>query len=67
MSFSVVQTAMAEAGYMASDDLAVALYLAISLQRPILLEGAAGVGKTEVARVLATVQKTKLIRLILIF
>ena len=63
MSFSAVQTAMAEAGYMASDDLAVALHLAISLQRPILLEGAAGVGKTEVARVLATVQKTKLIRL----
>jgi MoxR-like ATPase len=63
MSFSAVQTAMAEAGYMASDDLAVALHLAISLQRPILLEGAAGVGKTEVARVLATVQKTQLIRL----
>ena len=52
MSFSAVQTAMAEAGYMASDDLAVALHLAISLQRPILLEGAAGVGKTEVADVL---------------
>jgi len=36
MSFSAVQTAMAEAGYMASDDLAVALHLAISLQLPIL-------------------------------
>ena len=57
MSFSAVQTAMAKAGYMASDDLAVALHLAISLQRPILLEGAAGVGKTEVARVLAAARK----------
>ncbi len=61
MSFSAVQTAMAKAGYMASDDLAVALHLAISLQRPILLEETAGVGKTEVARVLAAVQNTKLI------
>ena len=48
---------------MATDDLAIALHLAISLERPILLEGAAGVGKTEVARVLAAVRDTKLIRL----
>ena len=46
---------------MASDDLAVALHLAVSLERPILLEGAAGV-ETEVARVLSAVQ-TELIRL----
>lgn len=54
---------MAQHGYMASDDLAVALHLAVSLERPILLEGAAGVGKTEVARVLSAVHNTQLIRL----
>ena len=54
---------MAQHGYMASDDLAVASHLAVSLERPILLEGAAGVGKTEVARVLSAVHNTQLIRL----
>ena len=48
---------------MASDDLAIALQLALSLERPLLLEGAAGVGKTEIAQALATVQNTQLIRL----
>jgi MoxR-like ATPase len=47
----------------ASDDLAVALQLALSLGRPLLLEGAAGVGKTEVARTLAAARDTRLIRL----
>ena len=51
MNFSALQSAMAQHGYMASDDLAVALHLAVSLERPILLEGAAGVGKTEVAHI----------------
>ena len=63
MNFSALQSAMAQHGYMASDDLAVALHLAVSLERPILLEGAAGVGKTEVARVLSAVHNTQLIRL----
>ena len=54
---------LAAFGYVASDDLAVALQLALSLERPLLLEGAAGVGKTEVARVLAQARGTKLIRL----
>src|SRR6267154_1234901 len=50
-------------GYLADRGLATALYVAMSLQRPILLEGEVGVGKTEVAKVLATVFGRKLIRL----
>ena len=63
MDWSELQHRMAQQGYVAADDLSVALHLALSLQRPILLEGAAGVGKTEVARVLADVLDTRLIRL----
>jgi MoxR-like ATPase len=63
MQWTTLQTAMAETGYIADDDLAMAIHLALSLGRPLLLEGAAGVGKTEVARVLAQVQDTQLIRL----
>ncbi|MEM8591214.1 MAG: MoxR family ATPase [Pseudomonadota bacterium] len=63
MSWTDLQKAMAAEAYIASDDLSIALHLATSLGRPILLEGAAGVGKTEVAKVLAAVQDTKLIRL----
>ena len=63
MDCSALKTSMAEQGYVASDDLAMAVHLALALGRPLLLEGAAGVGKTEIARVLAAVQDTKLIRL----
>jgi MoxR-like ATPase len=58
-----LQTTLAQTGYIASDDLAMAVHIALSLGRPLLLEGAAGVGKTEVARALAQVHKTQLIRL----
>lgn len=58
-----LQTALGKTGYVASDDLAMALHIATSLGRPILLEGAAGVGKTEVARALAEANATELIRL----
>lgn len=63
MTWTDLQTAMAAEDYVASDDLAVALHLAETLGRPVLLEGAAGVGKTEVARVLSAVRDTRLIRL----
>lgn len=63
MTWTDLKTSLAGEGYVASDDLAVALHLALSLGRPLLLEGAAGVGKTEIARTLSTVKDTRLIRL----
>ncbi|MBT0956593.1 MoxR family ATPase [Alphaproteobacteria bacterium KMM 3653] len=63
MTWTDLKSALAGRGYVASDDLAVALQLALSLGRPLLLEGAAGTGKTEIARCLAAVQDTRLIRL----
>jgi len=50
-------------GYIADRSLATAVYLATKLRKPILVEGHAGLGKTEVAKVLAAFLKTKLIRL----
>ena len=63
MTWNTLQTALAAHNYVASDDLSVALHLALSLERPLLLEGAAGVGKTEIARTLSLTQETKLFRL----
>ena len=54
---------LAEAGYIADRDLSTALWLMDYLGRPLLIEGEAGVGKTEVAKALAEVHKTELIRL----
>lgn len=50
-------------GYLADDGLAAAIFLAITMRRPLLLEGDAGVGKTEVAKVLAAWTGGELIRL----
>jgi MoxR-like ATPase len=52
-----------QGGYLADRGLATALHVALSLQRPILLEGEVGVGKTEVAKVLAAMLGRTLIRL----
>jgi MoxR-like ATPase len=52
-----------DGGYLADRGLATALFVALSLHRPILLEGEVGVGKTEVAKVLAAVFGRTLIRL----
>ncbi|WP_378942854.1 AAA family ATPase [Mesorhizobium sp. ANAO-SY3R2] len=54
---------MAEVGYIADTELATAISLMQLLKRPLLLEGEAGVGKTEVAKALASVYSTRLIRL----
>ena len=56
-------TLLAENNYVADRSLATALYLALSLQKPLFLEGEAGVGKTEIARVLSESLKRPLIRL----
>ncbi|MCR9255758.1 MAG: MoxR family ATPase [Alphaproteobacteria bacterium] len=61
--WTTLQGDLADQGYIASDDLAMALHIAMSLGRPLLLEGDAGVGKTEVARVLAAAKEQELIRL----
>ena len=58
-----LREALAGAGYVADDALCTALHLARELARPMLLEGEAGVGKTEIARTLAGVLDTRLIRL----
>jgi MoxR-like ATPase len=52
-----------QGGYLADRGLSTALFVALSLQRPILLEGEVGVGKTEAAKVLAAVFGRQLIRL----
>ena len=52
-----------QGGYLADRGLATALFVAMSLDRPILIEGEVGVGKTEVAKVLASVFGRRLIRL----
>ena len=55
--------ALASTGYIADDGLATALFCAARLPQPVLLEGEAGVGKTEAAKALAAVLDTPLIRL----
>ncbi len=52
-----------EKNYFAAEDLTVAIHLALQLGRPLFLEGEAGVGKTEVAKVLAALSGEELIRL----
>ena len=60
---AALQEDLARAGYIAEPSLAAALLLMQELGRPLLLEGDAGVGKTEVAKVLASIRAARLIRL----
>lgn len=62
-SIDELQAAMRERHYIAERGLATSLYLALKLGRPVFLEGEAGVGKTEVAKIIATLLDTDLIRL----
>jgi MoxR-like ATPase len=58
-----IRERFAARGYIADDDFATTLELTLALEKPLLVEGPAGVGKTESAKVLAEVLDTKLIRL----
>ncbi len=58
-----VRAALAEQNYLAEEGLTTAVYLALTLKRPLLLEGEAGVGKTELAKVIAAMTGGELIRL----
>lgn len=62
-TIDALQTSFAAHGYIADRDLATAVFLSLALGRPLLLEGEAGVGKTDVARTLALALGTELIRL----
>jgi MoxR-like ATPase len=62
-SIDSLQAALAEQAYVADRSLTTAIYLALKLNKPLLLEGEAGVGKTEIAKTLARMQNRPLIRL----
>jgi len=57
------QAAMERWGYVAEPEIATAVYLAREMRKPLLVEGEAGVGKTEIAKVLARMLSTELVRL----
>ncbi len=62
-SIEAVDQGLSEAGYIASRQISTAIYLAHHLQKPILVEGPAGVGKTELAKSVASWMKLPLIRM----
>ena len=63
MTWKNLKNRLGHAGYVSSDELSMAIYIALQLERPILLEGDAGVGKTQVAKTIAEMEDTELIRL----
>jgi len=62
-SVEAVEEGLARESYLADHGLATAVYLSLAMRRPLLLEGEAGVGKTEVAKTLARLLDAELIRL----
>ena len=63
MTFEELKQKMDEAHYIYDETLATVLYVALQLGRPLLIEGAAGVGKTEIAKVMASALDRDLVRL----
>ena len=62
-SIDETQSALGQSGYVCGRDLAIVVFLALKLGRPLFLEGEAGVGKTEIAKALAEMLGRRLIRL----
>ena len=63
MTLEELKDKMDRENYVYNDVLATVLYVALTLGRPLLIEGAAGVGKTEVAKVMAAALDRELVRL----
>ena len=63
MDLNTLKERMDAQGYVYDDTMATILYVALMLGRPLLIEGAAGVGKTEIAKVMASVLDRELVRL----
>lgn len=58
-----IKTMLLEQGYITDESVAMSVFLSLQLQKPLLIEGPAGVGKTEIAKVMAKALQTDLIRL----
>ena len=58
-----IQKMLQEQGYISDNAIAMSIFLAMKLEKPLLVEGPAGVGKTEIAKVMAKALNTDLIRL----
>ena len=63
MTLEELKQKMDAAGYVYDDTMATVLYVALLLGRPLLIEGDAGVGKTEIAKVMASALDRELVRL----
>ena len=63
MQWNEIKTSLYDLDYIASEELAMSIHIAINLERPLLLEGEAGIGKTALAIALSKLYKTSLIRL----
>ena len=63
MTLEELKQKMDAAGYVYDDTMATVLYVALLLGRPLLIEGDAGVGKTEIAKVMASALGRELVRL----
>ena len=63
MQWNEIKTSLYNLNYIASKELAMSIHIAINLERPLLLEGEAGIGKTALALALSKLYKTSLIRL----
>ena len=63
MQWNEIKTSLYDLDYISSEELAMSIHIAINLERPLLLEGEAGIGKTALALALSKLYKTSLIRL----